>query len=169
MLFWILVVVIAIVVTAVIVYQVRDSSYIEDAVGAGVAALLGTAFASVVVLLIVGAVNTQTVGHEDTKLRALNNADSELSGAFFLGFGYIDEEAKFAYFEEEEDGAITHHVVDTEDITLYEDATGQGYIRYDIRELDNGWILPWTITGRSSSGDFHIPPGSILENYTLEP
>ncbi len=116
---------------------------------------------------------------ETYDLRALvttTSNESQASGVFFLGFGYASSESgqvtTVAYIRTDEDGGSRIQRVDVDDAVIYEDATEHPYMEiWATVYKNNGVFVPWDYTEISYMKEyrFHIPEGTILQNYEVKP
>lgn len=104
-------------------------------------------------------------GQEDETLRAVS-ASSSVEGRFFLGSGYVDGVRTLNYIVAE-DGYSELRQARADDSRIYEDETAQPYVTTYYWEREAWWLTPFSV-GQGTSYDFHIPPASILEDFTID-
>lgn len=103
------------------------------------------------------------------ELRAIASGGESVSGEFFLGSGYINGERVVNYIKQVTDEDGTYSVIDSATgyaARIFEDSSEPYMLDYDWF-YSNGWVIPFNVkTG--DSWDFHVPAGSVLENYTID-
>jgi len=113
-------------------------------------------------------------------LRALVTKEATESSAkavFFLGFGYASsgstEVTSISYIQTAEDGGNTIRKVDIDNSVIYEDlgTREDPYVdEYVTVYTGNHVWVPWDFwRDGSTEYRFHIPTGTILENYEVSP
>lgn len=115
---------------------------------------------------------TREVIDSSTPLHSLNDT-SALSGSLFLGSGYIDEKESYSYYLVMPDGTFKpDHVEKYGDYPVYvkEDEDGAQNPRLEVIydtfvDESDFW---WGIHLINTRYVFHIPPGSLVEGYTLK-
>lgn len=168
MIFWVATAIIAILVVWWIINEALTWSVsLGDVCVAIITGFMGWAAVIVLFALYVGGHPT---GYDEERyeLRALGNS-SEVEGSFFLGSGVIDEEQVFQYLQVEEDGGVTLHSAEADDVVVYEEANESGYmIVQNGYFLDTFWF-PWKLEGGPGSNrtEFHVPEGSINNEYRV--
>ena len=93
----------------------------------------------------------------------------ELHGSFFLGSGTVDEVNYYFYIVEGPMGKS----IEQENIAYYfiDDSLPEGeqpYISEIIIESDNFFAKTCLLTNKTNVYVFHIPKGSIIENYRID-
>lgn len=100
---------------------------------------------------------------ETFELRALATS-STVHGRFFLGSGTVDGKRTLNYIAKEDGYSRLGQGVASAS-RVYEDTERPTVTEYTFW-YSNGWVVPWeVVTGYS--WDFHVPAGSILEDFTL--
>lgn len=140
--------------------------------GAGMAimTLIVGGAVSVVLLLLLSLIPTAPIVESHRyELRAIAAGGESVSGQFFLGSGYIDGERVINYIKQITDEDGTYSVVDSATgyaARIFEDSNEPYMLDYDWF-YSNGWVIPFNVkTG--DSWDFHVPAGSVLENYAID-
>jgi hypothetical protein len=164
MIFWVLVALV-IVITA---YCTWAAGY-DMHVAGGILALLISSFVACAIWVICSVTmpkSADLVAERTYQLRALGN-DSAIHGrSYFLGGGYIGEKRVLNYISQREGGAIKVERADAADSTIYEDAkTALVTVRHF--DFNNGWVQTWPL-GDGDTYEFHIPSGSVLNDYTVD-
>lgn len=147
---------------------------IGDVVGGGLAVFFSIIFvgfiAMIITIPIVIGENEKDIVARDAEdnsytIRALAN-NSGIEGSFFLGSGYIEGKQVFNYITEDGNGAIRLQSMDAAQATIFED-TNNAHLRVikTVRSIPS--VVPWDI-GSTMHYDFHIPKGSIIQNYKVD-
>lgn len=163
MIFWTLVTLAAATIVTVYIHEgVKWRDWVDAACSAIAAAIIAA-----VVLGILSLLSLLLPGRELTsethELRALSSS-STAQGSFFLGTGYVDGERTLNYIAQEEGWARLGEA-SADSARVFEDSSTPTVTEYTYLS-SNGWAVPWTFAvGRA--WDFHVPAGSILENYTI--
>lgn len=101
---------------------------------------------------------------EDTNIYALqDNLTTE--GSFFLGSGHINDELKYFYVKETDVGYTVCNVDADNSYIRY--TTDRCHIERQTYEFTNGFVKLIAIP-MSDRYIFHIPDGSILNNYAVD-
>lgn len=101
---------------------------------------------------------------EDSDIYALqDNLTTE--GSFFLGSGHINDELKYFYVKETDVGYTVCNVDADDSYIRY--TTDRCHIERQTYEFTNGFVklIAFPISDRYI---FHIPDGSILNNYAVD-
>lgn len=102
---------------------------------------------------------------EDTNIYALqDNLTTE--GSFFLGSGHIDDELKYFYVKETDVGYTVCNVDADESFIRY--TTDRCHIERQTCTFDNKFVAAIAFPFTSTRYIFHIPDGSILNNYAVD-
>lgn len=100
------------------------------------------------------------------ELVALQDSTS-VNGHFFLGTGSVDEVMKY-YFYRKEGSGFRSDSADANNAVIFEDSPSTPYADFYMpafKHKVSGWIaIPW----KDRPTEFHVPSGSILQNYTLD-
>lgn len=181
MAFWIFIGIITAVIVIGFLHDLPSSRY-DDWFGGAVM----LAFVVAVIGLIVcgvGAVSPQsgTWTYQKTwTLRALvtqQSVETQGSATFFLGFGGGSMSSStvqsISYIRTASDGGSTLQKSSIDDAVIYEDGAKNPRVEDWIKVIHNDKaFVPWDFT-RTVSGliqhRFHIPAGSILQNYEVKP
>lgn len=104
------------------------------------------------------------VGRETTNLAALA-PNEDINGRFyFLGGGYINE-TRVLHFIPNREGAYNLDTIDANNAVIYQD-TEEPEVTLRKYEWRNSWLVPW-VWSSSRTAEFHVPKGSIVENFTI--
>lgn len=99
-------------------------------------------------------------------LRALANTSNIDGRLYFLGGGYIGEQQVINYITQTGNGAIRLDSMPAAQATIFEDSnTPHLNIIKTVRYMPD--VVPWEL-GSTMHYDFHIPAGSVLENYKVD-
>ena len=164
MIFWILLVAVtvAVIVTFAANLDAQYGDWVLASLGAFLALALGCLISAGIVLLFT-LIPAQSVQSDDYQLRALATSGTT-SGSFFLGSGYVGEERTLNFIRSQGGYSQLDYAL-AANSRVYEDADKPTFTEY-VWRYDNPWVLPWTVvTGYSY--DFHVPAGSVLENYDI--
>lgn len=177
--FWITLAVAVLGASSVVYFSTRGKNWhyrhdIEDVVGGSVATFFAGIFVGFIVMAItipiVIETNKKDIVARDAEdnsytIRALAN-NSGIEGSFFLGSGYIEGKQVFNYITEDGNGAIRLQSMDAAQATIFED-TNNAHLRVikTVRSIPG--VVPWDI-GSTMHYDFHIPKGSIIQNYKVD-
>jgi hypothetical protein len=93
--------------------------------------------------------------------------DSGLEGRFFLATGYVEGKRVVNYIAEHDGGYITVEQVDAVNTYVYEDENVNPRVVTKQWQASEWWLAPFGID-RGNTYVFHIPEGSVLENYTID-
>lgn len=176
--FWIVLGVIVLVVTIVIVHYAVN--WHEFAIGPALIALVAGGIIGAAIVGI-GTINGPTTAEklETHNLRALvtkEQTESHARASFFLGFGYASssstEVTSISYIQTDMDGGSTIQKATIGQSIIYED-TAKPYVEdwYTVHHVNTAWWPwggSWTELGEAQHR-FHIPAGTILENYEVTP
>jgi hypothetical protein len=124
----------------------------------GVSALISYSTAPVV--------RTHTVTSELTSFSTGENTE----GSFFLGSGYINESQVISYIAKAENCGWQIDNVQADRATIFEDENEAPYMTVDKnKRLSNTLWYPFILTSPATDSNiqFHIPAGSIDENYIV--
>jgi ABC-type multidrug transport system fused ATPase/permease subunit len=123
--------------------------------------------ASVGITYMIGQAAPAYVASEDvTELRAVALGGS-IEGHFFLGTGTVDGKRVINYVAQHEDGYVTVEQVDARNAYIYEDESSNPTVTAHHWRASEWWLSLWP-TDRGTNYSFHVPPGSVLENYTID-
>jgi hypothetical protein len=111
-----------------------------------------------------------TTSHE-YELRALGAGESA-SGRFYLGTGYINGERVINYTYSDESNGATFSKVDSapgDDSRIFEDVPVDAQPSVTSRKTVYTYplLVPWSM-GLTRTWDFHVPAGSIIEDYEIK-
>lgn len=143
----------------------------EGAWGAAIGMFFVVVAVGVIVLLVysafasMGSYNTGQT-EKTYKLAAIDTGGTTEGHSYFLGRGYIQDHRTLDYIKREDGGFSTVSQEWAEDSRIFEDETDNPVVIEYRFTFGNPWLLPWE-TGWSTSADFHIPPGSIVEDYSV--
>lgn len=131
----------------------------------GMPGLAAVAFA--LALMIGAGVTTGPQVYTTYELRALQTT-KDLEGRFFLGTGTIKEERMVAYLRYV-DGYTELRSAPADRSRIFEDGGDKPYVQKWGTVIDNPVLLPFKSAWRFGElWDFHVPAGSVIENYTVE-
>lgn len=102
----------------------------------------------------------------DKNLVALAVGDGE-QGLYFLASGYSQSYPTFRYLYEEEDGGVRLGEIYAANGVVYEGEKGSPYRTEFIWQKYDPWISPF-VAYQAETYAFHIPTGSIANDYTVE-
>lgn len=128
---------------------------------------LGAPLAAIVcVFNLIYANVTMETEHYKVSLTSIG-AGSATEGSHFLGGGQIDTRGVFWYYRID-NGAATLHYRYASNTKIYQDETENPYM--DCWERENAG--PYASLndhkfGSEARCDFHVPPGSVIQNYKL--
>jgi hypothetical protein len=174
MIFWILLALSILV--AVVVWRVNylDGAEIGEATAFSACGLILAATASAIIFFAGFSwwiYFPAEIKSENTySLQAIDAGDSIHGRSYFLGGGYIDGNRVVNYIRDNGSGGYLVKSVDGDDAVIYQDTkSGSSDATVIIREYDyiNPWVLPWPI-GDTFTAEFHVPYGSIIEDYQIE-
>lgn len=161
MIFWILIVLAVVIVGGTFIWWWIEEGLIAIAFAllAAIGSLLVGGGLLALALLIPGDKMTE----ETFDLRAISSS-STVQGRFYLGSGYVDGKRTLNYIAQEDGYSRLGQGIASAS-RVYEDTEEPTVTEYTFW-YSNGWVIPWEfVTGWS--WDFHVPRGSILENYTI--
>jgi len=183
MVFWISVAVIAVLLIVGFIATAKD--YWEWSWFGGFAAL--SALLALIMCAVIGVGSTNPPGVKAELLHryglhalvSKDSTDSQISGSFFLGFGGVEgsssTKTKIVYIEVGSDGGATIHDTTVGRSIIYEDVEpgGKPYMEDWVSAAwtNTVWV-PWTwhyVVPGEPQHRFHIPKGSILTNYQVNP
>lgn len=108
-----------------------------------------------------------TFTHQQIELAAMQDG-IQTSGQFFLGSGSVDEETYYLFYAKTGETSYVMDKRTTNTSTIFEDEEHEPYLTdYDQVFRTDLWLwiaLP-TLSRRS---EFHIPKGSVLQNFRLD-
>lgn len=98
--------------------------------------------------------------------------DGKFYGGLFLTRGYIQDTQQFSYYQKNGNGSYKLDKRPADRSTIWMDATPET-ARVDITDsiytcTEGWWYFCPAQRGEFAHADFHIPPGSIKEEYTLD-
>jgi hypothetical protein len=156
-----------VILAVILLYVWQDAFNIKEGVGY---TLLFTAFAFpiwwIASYIAIAAVDEYTrVYPEQTSLRVLSSGDSEISGSFFLGTGYVDGSQVYTYITERADGGFVMNSIDIDDAVVFEGD-------YDEPYMENARVFAknplWSSIHVEALTHFYIPEGSVQEpSYSM--
>lgn len=182
MAFWIAVGIIAL--AWIIAGIVAAKSHYYDFSDTAFVAFVITLFGGLVMALIIS-VGAGTTGiiHEEKDatydLRALvteeTTEENGFDAVYFLGFGYASgggstDVTSISYIQRAADGGNTLEKVDIDDSIIYEGSETPYVEEWITVNTVTEWWVPWHME-RTVYREyrFHIPEGTILENYEVNP
>lgn len=184
MIFWILLAVVAVIVIAITVYHSRSRwgfEWDEWLPSVGITLFISGLLGAIVVCVGVSCqqLNSSTLELQQTSgLRALvtkSATEEHAEAVFFLGFGYASsdsvEVSSISYIQVADDGGSTLERADIGQSVIYEGAK-QPYVEDWARVAQNdGFWVPWDWTYVSPAVEhrFHIPEGTIIDKYEVQP
>lgn len=138
----------------------------------GILSLFAGAFCAIALMfLILGTANifipkeTNLVDETTINLRALDSG-SEVSGRYFVGSVYIDEEKVLEYISEAEDGGMRVESVSADKSVIYERDGEEPKLIVREYEETNHWLSPDALY-KYKTYEFEIPKGSVKESYNV--
>jgi hypothetical protein len=181
MVFWISCAVVALIIVWSIVRAIRFNDA-EEAWPLIVAFFVAGAMAVVIGIGSTNPPGLHPVLAKRYGLHALVTKDessSQIAGSFFLGFGGVvgssSTKTKIVYIRTDRDGGSTIHDTTVGRSVIYEDVEpgGKPYVEDWVSGTKTGtaWV-PWTwnyVKPGEPQHRFHIPKGSILSNYEVNP
>ncbi|MUG03563.1 hypothetical protein ECC01_21495 [Bacillus tequilensis] len=165
MIFWIL---LALAVVAV-VWTYIYFAFFDWAGGAGFALLpaflaaLGSGLIGGGLLALSLLIPGEKITQQTFDLRAISTS-STVQGRFFLGSGYVDGKRTLDYIAQEDGWSRVDRGIASAS-RIFEDTERPTVTEY-THWYSNGWVIPWEVEA-GHRWDFHIPSGSILEDYTI--
>lgn len=172
MIFWILIVLLGLGIIYAFVWPFLDvfgESWLGNVVfgflTAMIVALVGGMVGFGILALVSLAIPTTLHSQAHDELRAVS-ASSSIEGRFYLGSGYVDGKRVLNYITAE-DGYSELKQADASASRVFEDEGADPYvISYDWAK-DAWWWIPGAFP-MGTTYDFHIPPASILEDFTVD-
>lgn len=170
MLFW-LIPVVAVVPAVIWIVKEATAYYgfdIEDAVLAGIVAVLGSAAGIGVLALVMEVLPSNTSDQYTTPLKALGS-DSSVSGrSYFLGGGYVEGSRVLSYIRENDNGSFTADQVKAKYAQVWEDEEENPSFTTVTYYKDYPWVWPgkWK---HSYRWEFHVPEGSVSSEIEVKP
>lgn len=113
----------------------------------------------------------EVTGTDVYALRSLDLGDPSYSGDFFLASGTVDQVRSFTYVKEYLDGELRIETIPMESIRLYEDTVPE-LAHIEVTHFTTDDVSFWFPGGPVKAPDsttFHIPPGTIAQNFTIQP
>jgi len=100
-------------------------------------------------------------------LKAMANHTS-VSGSFFLIYGQVGEEVQINYIAQDPDGGYILSSASPTNVRIFEDDTGPALHTGSI-VTSAWWLAPWPwVSLRMQALDFHVPPGTILQEFSID-
>lgn len=164
MIFWILLAVILAGAVWALIAHVRDSMPGLGVFLFFVVVVLGSIAAAMV--LSICALGFPQAETSRSELRAIA-VSSSVEGRFFLGSGYVDGKRVLNYITAR-DGFSEVEQVRADHARIYEDADSRPYLATVDHVADVWWFAPFRVESGFPRSDFHVPAGSILENFTID-
>lgn len=128
--------------------------------GGFIASLFVLVFSQMILWKVIGSTHEE---YSNVELVNINDR-AGMSGSFFLGSGTVEDEPVFYYYERE-NGRVTLERIKADDAVIIEDESSRPYVSY-LEEVSNNSL--WYLGGMESSRiEFHVPPNSIITNYSL--
>src|SRR4029453_12012690 len=162
--------IVLVVSTIILVEHFVCPGYLDEAFGAGFVMLIACFFGFGIALTVVVQTNLHSLQYHDTEkttisLKALGNK-SAVDGQFFLGGGYIGEKQVINYVRDIGSGGSKIESMPADQATLFEDTTTPHLnIIKTVKTMPD--VIPWYY-GSDMHYDFHIPAGSVLQNYKVD-
>lgn len=105
---------------------------------------------------------------EEYELHAIVD-NSEITGDFFLGCGSIGEDKYYSYIIETERGKTveTLKIEECNDI-YFKDTVETPMLKYYESEFEKDWWYWFAFPTEDNYWVFHIPEGSIIEDYEID-
>jgi len=161
--FWILLGAAVVAVIWTFIWNLLEDGIALAFLGALLAAMLSGLVGGGLFALSVALIPGEKVTSETHDLRAISTS-STIQGRFFLGSGYVDGKRTLNYIAQE-DGYSRLGQATASAAYIWEDTDKPTVTEYTWW-YSNGWVTPGNLrTGYS--WDFHIPAGSILEDYGI--
>lgn len=111
---------------------------------------------------------TESYVSQETLLAAIQDG-SQTTGSFFLGSGRIEEGTYYFFYAKAGEHSYVMDKRSTSNAVIVEDDPAQPYLReYAIRFLDDRSYYFGLPLHPPPPVEFHIPKGSILQNYRLD-
>lgn len=163
MIFWTLIVLAAL----AIIITFIDNTWYEDWTFGILGAIIAVVISAVVggglfalAQLIPGDKRTE----ERFDLRAIGSSSTVQGRSYFLGSGYIEGRRTLNYIAQEDGYSRLGQGIASAS-RVYEDTDEPTVTEYTYW-YSNPWVMPWEYE-RAHAWDFHVPSGSILENYEI--
>lgn len=162
MIFWILLALAVVAVVLTYIYWGCDEGWLFAFMPAILAAVVSAVVVGLLMLLATLIPGDRTTS-ETYDLRAIGTSSSA-EGRFFLGSGQIDGKRTLNYIAQE-DGWSRVDQAFADDSRVFEDTDEPTVTEYSHLYW-NEWVWPvaWKV---GESWDFHVPAGSVLEDYTI--
>ena len=164
MAFWILV---AVVVVTVVIATIQEDSFYQGILSGFIATVVGGLV--LVVLMFAVPANSFVMNESDFELKALNTGSNQ-NHSYFLSGGQVNGVRVINYIYTETEGEEEWSVVAQAKgnvSRIFEDKDVNPTIRTSEIGYENGWLFPWPYPSSTKNYDFHIPEGSIIENYEV--
>jgi hypothetical protein len=128
------------------------------------AGLGGVLLGSLIAFMIADAnPDTQALEYEDTQIVALQDG-SGVEGGGFLTLNTIGTKHEYIYYVRNDDGSFEQKQMDTASVKVFEEAVEQPYLR-EVRGKSKDL---WHVDVGRIGWEFHVPKGSVVQNYTLD-
>lgn len=131
---------------------------------------LGFGFGGIALLIasIILNLPTKEVLKEEYELHAIVD-NSEITGSFFLGCGSVGEDKYYSYIIETERGKTVETLkIDGINDIYFKDTVETPMLKYYESELEKDWWNWFSISAGDNYYVFHIPEGSIIEDYQID-
>lgn len=173
MLLWIIIIVVATLIGALVGSEDYYGDDINHLRGAFFGSLTGAVLGFFVIAITGFVVYSGTYTEQRTvKLESLVDG-SDIRGSFFLGSGVINEVSVFTWYEQSEPGSYRQEQADADVSTVHFTTDAPHYVLTVKRHDDGPFIGKWGLRADAGEGvewtyDFYVPKGTIKNNYTLD-
>lgn len=113
---------------------------------------------------------SHSVANQPEYLHNLHDQNNT-EGRFFLGSGVVDNVTKLFYTYQNQDGSFSFDDITKKSVDVFEDNPEKPYLLVYHVEFNQSWMSLLGFPKFSSNPnkpEFHIPAGSIDNNYTIQ-
>jgi len=150
----------------------KFKDWVEIVMSFLITTVMFTAAATLIAILIGFCLPTVQVANEPVYLHGLYD-DMEISGRFYLGSGYVDQDKVYHYRYFDQEGASIGRSVPYEleepHVRTFEDEQERPYLITYHNEFQEEWMKLIAIQAKADEVvqyDFHIPVNSIDDSYS---
>lgn len=127
---------------------------------------------SVVVLMAIAGIvggKLPVVGVEKERIELISlRDDSDLSGRFFLGSGFINSTEYYFYYSQANNGGYIPGKIPVDNVTIFEDQTENAYIIVLKPKFINPVSYWIALIPNETMYEVHVPPGTILRQFSIQ-
>lgn len=110
----------------------------------------------------------------DAELVAMSTGQNTTSnGSFFLGSGTFNSEGyQTVTFLKKSDGGVRLSEVRADEAVIFEDGGAYMTCTQEVKSHKSDWMWPWageTTRYGSLTYEFHVPEGSVVQQFTVSP